>query len=171
MISGALYHLVTTCPVSSRFMFFLWSLVFTSRLRRSSFFCSLYWLDSPSNWRLPSDWELARLAWERFTDIWASSCPICGGSRPRPLTSSCCSIGSGDMSLVEELVVIFSSYSYFSMSFKIISEEFSTPFTLLARPKSHSLTEQSSFIRILAGLRSRCITLDSCKYLRAHNKL
>ena len=170
MISGALYHLVTTCPVSSRFMFFRISLVFTSLLRRSSFFCSLYWLVSPSNWRLQSDSELLRLAWEEFMDIWASSYMIFFGSRPLT-SSSLITFTIGNMSLVEELVVIFSSYSYFSTSFKIISEEFSTPFTLLARPKSHNLTEQSSFMRILAGLRSRCITLDSCKYLRAHNKL
>lgn len=37
--SGALYHLVTTWPVSSLLMFFLWSLVLMSFLASSFFFC------------------------------------------------------------------------------------------------------------------------------------
>lgn len=43
----------------------------------------------------------------------------------------------------------------------------SIPSTLLANPKSATLTEQSSLIKILAGLRSLCNTSAEWRYLRA----
>jgi len=38
------------------------------------------------------------------------------------------------------------------------------PSMLLAKPKSHILAVQSSFMSILAGLRSLCKTCAECKY-------
>ena len=42
---------------------------------------------------------------------------------------------------------------------------------LRERPKSHILASQSFEIKILADLRSLCITLDSCRKLIAHKEL